>query len=346
MTFIPCDMRRQAAALPLLVPLCFGLVSTDVAAQAAITTVSTTATASVFDEHQWPPTQSLDRPGSVSSHVALDRQSGGLAGSAWATAVGTVGYGHMQLRTFGGATLDGAGPVGEVSAYAEATASLYDSFMVSCPTCVAGTEATVTFRVRAEGTAAVDGRLVTTPDRADADFSAYSAVSSSFFMNATDANDPTQPVGTGMFQSELRWHYGGSYHDRPIWGDTLSARFILGNPLSFSWSSTLQGNSRVANYTEVGSMAGWSAFNADYSSTFYWGGIVEVRDSSGALLTDITAFNDSGINYANALPPTPVPEPATLWLMLCGAAGVMALARWRREPAPRAHGANAARGDA
>lgn len=339
MTSAPRAVCRQAAVF--LVPLWLALAGLGASAQTPSLTVSTSAAASVFQEDQTPPLQSLDRAGSLSSHAALYRQSDGLSGSAWATALGTVGYGHMQLRTYGGATINGGGPVGEAMSSAEARASLYDSFLISCPTCVAGSEATVTFRVVAEGGTAIDGGLETTPgDRGSAAFSAYSAVSSSFFMNAPDANDPTQPVGTGMFMSQLRWQSGGDYHDRPRWGETLSARFIFGDPLTFFWTSTLQGNSRVGNYTDVGSITATSAFNTDFYSSFYWGGISEVRDSSGQLLTGITAFNGTGINYADALPPPPVPEPGSLWLMLCGAAVVLGFARRRGgQGRPRLRGA-------
>lgn len=330
MTSFRGAVLRQAPALCALIGMTLGGVSTcaQTPAQTPPMTASTSASVSVFREDQTPPAQSLERAGSISSHAALDRGSEGLTGTAWANALGLVGYGHMQLRTSGATTIDGGGRVGEAIASAQARASLYDSFLIRCPSCVAGTEATVTFRVIAETATPADGRLSTVPDdRLSAAFTAYSEVSSSFSMNAPNAEDPSQPAGTSLYQSALRWQSGGDYHDRPRWDEFITARFILGDPLSFSWNAILQGESRAGNYTDIGSMSASSGFYTEFTSSFYWGGISEVRDSNGQLLTGITAFNAAGINYADALPPSPVPEPATLWLMLCGTAGVLMLAR-------------------
>jgi PEP-CTERM motif len=309
-----------------------GLASFSGWAQDATMTVSVSATAMAFLQDQQPTPQSLERAGSLYTHAAISGQSGGLTGDAQSTAWGKVGYGYMQLYASGGTQLSGGGPVGEVKTSATARAGLTDSFLITCPACVAGTEATVTFRVLADGGAGADVQMVQDPNdgMGSASF-AYASISSSFTLNARDANDPSQAAGSALGLSVLRMEPGGGYyHDRPMWSEWVTARFTLGDPLSFNWWAVADGNAAAGNYTDVGTMNASTVYGANYSAGFYWGGITEVRTASGDLLTGITAFNAAGVNYANALAP-PVPEPSATWLMLAGLAGlaVSALLRGR-----------------
>ncbi|OWQ89635.1 hypothetical protein CDN98_03690 [Roseateles terrae] len=276
-----------------------------------------------FQRDQEPPPQSLERAGSLYTHAAISGQSGGLTGDAQSTAWGKVGYGYMRLYTAGNTQLSGGGLVGEVKTSAAARASLTDSFMITCPSCIAGTEATVTFRVIANGGGGADGQMVQDPDDGMGSvFSAYASMVSSFTLNAPNADDPSQPAGTALGLSVLRMEPGGGYyHDRPFWNEWVTARFTLGNPLSFNWWAWMDGNASAGNYTDLGTMEASSVYGTDYSAGFYWGGITEVRTASGELLTGITAFNAAGVNYANALAP-PVPESSAAWLMWVGLAAL------------------------
>ncbi len=309
------------------------LISLSGWAQDATMSVSVSSTAMTFQREDAPPPQSLDRAGSLYTHTALSGQSGGLTGHVQSTAWGNVGYGYMQLYAAGRAQLSGGGLVGEVNTSATARAALTDSFLITCPSCVAGTEATVTFHVIANGGGGADGQMLQDPDDGVGSVvGAYASMASSFTLNAPDANDPSQPAGTALGLSVLRIEPGGGYyHDRPFWNEWVTARFTLGNPLSFQWSAMMEGNAAAGNYTDLGTMAASSVYGADYSAGFYWGGITEVRTASGELLTGITAFNASGVDYAHALAP-PVLEPSAAWLLLAGLAAMGLIRVGRRHP--------------
>lgn len=315
----------------LLLSSALGLASSSGWAQDTTMSVSLSATAMAFGQNQEPPPPSLERAGSLYTHAALSGQSGGLVGDAQSTAFGKVGYGYMQLSTSGSTHLSGGGLVGEVKTSATARAGLTDSFLISCPACVAGTEATVTFRVVADGGGGADGQMVQDPDdNMGSAFGAYASIYSSFTMNAPDANDPSRVAGTALGLSVLRVDPGGGhYHDRPFWSEWGTARFTLGDPLSFQWWAVMDGNATAGNYTDQGTMNASAVYGMDYRAGFYWGGISEVRTASGELLSGITAFNAVGVNYAEALAP-PVPEPAAAWLMLAGLAGLVVIGLQRR----------------
>lgn len=285
--------------------------------------VSVSATAMAFRQNQDPPPPSLERAGTLYTHAAIAGQSGGLVGDAQSTAWGKVDYGYMQLYTAGSVNLSGGGPVGEVKTFSTARASLTDSFLITCPACVAGTEATVTFRVIADGGGGADGQLIQDPDdHMGSVFTAFASINSSFTLNAPDANDPSRVAGSAVGLSVLRMDPGGGYyHDRPFWSEWVTARFTLGDPLSFQWWASMDGNATAGNYTDLGTMNASALYGMDYRAGFYWGGISEVRTASGELLSGITAFNASGVNYADALVP-PVPEPSAAWLMLVGLFGL------------------------
>ncbi|MBB3193115.1 PEP-CTERM sorting domain-containing protein [Roseateles terrae] len=294
--------------------------------------VSTRTTA--FGESDALPTESMSAPGSVSSHSSFQGSSSGLVGSATSTAWGRVGTGYMQLRTFGQANIGGYGPYGQISTEAQARANLTDSFMITCPACVDGTEATLTVRVYAHGDVAAAGSPEVPPqDSRGSIYSAHGDVSSYFHLSAADANIPGEPAESFMSLSIVRYGQHEDYRDRPFWREGITARITLGQPLTFNWSAWAQGGAVVGNYTDEGKVAASSAYFSDFGSTLYWGGIEELRDAQGQLLTDVHAFNASGVDYALALPPPPIPEPSTAWLMLLGM-GALAVRQRRRAHQP------------
>lgn len=66
----------------------------------------------------------------------------------------------------------------------------------------------------------------------------------------------------------------------------------------------------------------------DFSHTFRWGGVQQVLDADGHVITDWTVVSGSGTDYAVANAVSVVPEPAT-WLSLSLGLLVMALFRAR-----------------
>jgi len=330
---LPSSKAHLAGLAPLALVAGLALSSAPSLAQESGMGVWATSTATAFDQPPSSRTETLNRAGAVSAAARAGIEDGGMSGSAWSTAWGAVGTGHMQLQTVGGATLSGTGTIGEVSTAAEASAHLADTFLITCPSCVAGTQATVTFVLVAQGDLFVDGSLSGTPQGLGSRFSAYASAFSGFSMGAPDVEFPGEPVLDGLFKSESYTSFGSDSHDRPVWRGAHTASFTMGDPLSFSWEALVRGQASAGNFDEGNAMTADAAFNTNFSTGFYWGGIYEVRDSSGNLLTGITALNGAGVDYARALAP-PVPEPSTALLATLGALLLLVVApragHWRR----------------
>lgn len=78
---------------------------------------------------------------------------------------------------------------------------------------------------------------------------------------------------------------------------------------------------------------GVSYAGADYAHTMTWQGLIDVRDATGASITNYSAVSaDSGFNFRAG--PQQVPEPATLVLFSLGMFGLV-IARTRRAIRPR-----------
>lgn len=69
---------------------------------------------------------------------------------------------------------------------------------------------------------------------------------------------------------------------------------------------------------------------ADLGNTIAWGGITELRDANGQLITDFSAISaTSGFDYRNAYV-SAVPIPAAVWLFGSGLLGLIGVARRKK----------------
>jgi hypothetical protein len=81
-----------------------------------------------------------------------------------------------------------------------------------------------------------------------------------------------------------------------------------------------------ANYDNSG-VSALGVADADLGNAITWGGIVELRDANGSLVTDFTArSSDTGFDYANAFA-APVPALTTAWLFGFGLLCMIVMAR-------------------
>jgi hypothetical protein len=89
---------------------------------------------------------------------------------------------------------------------------------------------------------------------------------------------------------------------------------------------------------EVSSIAGVNVqgegeASAQFGNTIAWGGLTEVLDASGSIVTDFTAnaITNSGVNWALPVEvPTAVPIPPAIWLFGSGLLGLIGIARSRK----------------
>lgn len=103
---------------------------------------------------------------------------------------------------------------------------------------------------------------------------------------------------------------------------------VFGNTLDLYLYASVQSHSSVSNSYGVSNTDQIIAMgHASFGNTFAWGGVTELRDANGALITDFTAVSaTSGFDYANAYV-SAVPVPAAIWLMGSGLLGLIGMAR-------------------
>jgi hypothetical protein len=105
-----------------------------------------------------------------------------------------------------------------------------------------------------------------------------------------------------------------------LYGDgRTSGTMFLGieqtHVLNFTFGQTLEDvKLQITTYTLAAGSYGYSSTTtADLSHTANWGGIVEVRDSNGDLVTNYSFTSASGTDFTQ-----PIPEPGTCVLLILG----------------------------
>ncbi len=103
---------------------------------------------------------------------------------------------------------------------------------------------------------------------------------------------------------------------------------VFGNAMDLYLYASVQANSSVSNSYGASNTDQIIAMgHASFGNTFAWGGVTELRDANGVLITDFTAVSaTSGFDYANAYV-SAVPVPAAAWLMGSGLLGLVGVAR-------------------
>ncbi len=269
------------------------------AACAAIPAFATSTSASAY--------AAIDGVG-VQHHEASGDAGGAQAAAAinteavFASAQGAAGLGALHVADVARATVG-------TDAQAQGSAGLTDAFRLSAAG-RDGTQGTMTV------SAFVDGGL-----RATITGFAYAdtRVVADLFVDDTGAGNVDYSI-----EGSARHYVGIDVPDtrtgEPGFTLQMTVPFIFGRDMSLSMALLT-----VSGITINGS--GSSIAEADYSHTMRWGGITDVRDAAGRLVTDFSALGTtSGFDYA-ATPS--VPEPAGSLSMAGGLLALCGLFRRR-----------------
>jgi hypothetical protein len=228
-----------------------------------------------------------------------------------------TGYVQASASTSAAASTTQAGVQSATSSSASAVATFDDFFVINAPGYASGTVATVTYRVALSGTAGGGGTFVQGPNGT----AGWSGTT--FWRSTASVNGIGGVVTESRSDSSnqgLILSGGGQFGVQ-----TYVGRITIGTLIPVLLRVEVSAQSMAgADFFSTSSAS--SAFESDLDNTFVWAGISELRDGSGALITDFTALSSSipSFDYRST---AVVPEPGTAVLMLTG---VMSLAGVRR----------------
>jgi hypothetical protein len=128
--------------------------------------------------------------------------------------------------------------------------------------------------------------------------------------------------------SEFTLTSGGSGIGDPSAIGKTTVTIVIRNGQSVSLSSTLYAEAYIGVLTPNSA----ALATVQFDRSLRWGGVSEVRDANGNLVTDYTFVGDSGFNYALPAPGSvnPVPAPPGAVLLAVGGVGLVAVRRLGR----------------
>lgn len=342
MRFAPCRVPHPLRAPLLTLALLASGIGIASAAEFTAGASASAQGASLSQQRGGPDPKTGGAPVWAGADVNLyDYTAPGVLQNAGATGYASASYGHLVFVSRAATnqtSVSGDQPGLHAESYASASA--IDSFTVTCPTCVAGTRGTMSFRVVLEGDVGLlngsyrNGQPVPGPART----TLYSW-SSNLSMRADGvAMDFPGPGTLSLFAYDFRAMVnddivsGGSREGMGIYDYQLE--FEFGSAIHMNWQAVASSlaDLRADDGLAIGELSamGYAAF----SNSFYWDGISAVTDANGNLVNGFTALNSVGVDYARSMADAAVvPEPGTWALMVAGLVLLGAIAR--RRPRPR-----------
>lgn len=277
--------------------------------------VSTLLLALSFADHAAATTTTANVSAFVSGHTVSDSDSAGAggahalasqtiptpAGGIFVTAEASSAPGAVRatgdVRTYGGGGLQAQGKAIWVDTFAIQSAGMGGM--------------TGTF----SGSVQVNGSLIV-------EITGRSYADTQIYADVSIETDTGPNGGSAGAHGSARHLIGYDIGDTTTGNASFTLQFLN---VPFTFGSDIDVSLQLFVTADVNAVDGGATGRAlaDYGHTMSWGGLSQVRDSSGNLLTGYTAVSaGSGFNFA-----TPVPEPGSGVLLL---AGLLVTGCWRR----------------
>jgi hypothetical protein len=300
-------------------------------------TLTTTAIANTYSTNTSNPS-SQTGAASISATSATSVVEPNMTGHSSSKAFGVASAGSVRSFAQTDAIASTSSSALTLGGTASASAVMQDSFIVvagNCVTCTAGSTGTLTFSVLTSGSIGGNGLLQTTgnPGYAGGNWAASGDWGASGSLNTLGAGSTgfgnTSFTSTGSFSRD----YTGNSNTTGSFGQIVrTVGFVFGgtNQLRLESSAYANASAGVVVYGAGGSAESSADFTTDFSHTLAWGGITEIKDSSGTVVTGFTAVSAaSNFDYAKAYV-TAVPEPETYVMLLAGLGVMGGVARRRK----------------
>lgn len=280
-----------------------------------------------------------------SASISLTDAVSGVSQDVTASALARASYGHLSLAARAQTLQQSTGAQPGAHAEASASASLTDSFIIRCDTCVDGTRGTMSLRALVLGdvglsNASTDAGGQPNPDGGVRTTQYYWSTSLSMRAEGVAMDFPgpgTLALNAYDFLAKVNDTVvaGGNREGTGVYDFQLE--FEFGRPIHLEWLASVSASADLRPEAATGGSLAAASF-ADFSHSFAWDGIGSVVDAAGNVVTGFTALNSDGIDYARSL--AVVPEPSTWGLMAAGRAAGRVRARPRAPLArvtPRGH---------
>ena len=281
-----------------------------------------TSASSTGQIHGWtlPVSDSHSGSGATPSAAAISLARGDASdgGSVSASASARIGTLHLIAAASGYA--NGPSYLASANDPAYARASWDDLLRIDAGSALAGKQGALTAQLSYAG---LGGGIL--------DAEGYNS-SAEWFNEVTilatgapTISNPYAPYGCGGWSfcfyddnTRSRQHgSAGDYVNHQYTDGTIPQRITLSIPIVFGGQTTLDYTVDLTTAGYASAYGGTASGGANYNSTLSWGGITGVFDASGARVKSFSVTSASGFDYLQA---SPVPEPATGWLWLAGAA--------------------------
>ena len=156
------------------------------------------------------------------------------------------------------------------------------------------------------------------------------SASYTFDLTSKLSPDSSFPITRPVLRETGRLDFDRAFQTLPSSSGTVPPTAIFNVDIPFQFGTDFELSMSLltaasARLTDIGLQNGFVDSSSDFGSTAIWGGISEIRDSSGNVITDFTLQSGSGTDWLESQ--AVVPLPPAVWLFITGLIGLFVAGR-------------------